>query len=124
MDALTGSNVEDLWDSTEGRAIMEHIINDFVHVTTMAESVPVIMFIPRISNWKDGRTVSGYQNFKEEVLAREFSEVTVIDVYEAEFDEARFSILPYRGHANPYGNQVIAEHVANRIAETVMRVNN
>jgi len=90
----------------------------------MATSIPVIMFIPTIRNWEDSRTVPGYRNFKEEVLAREFGNVTVIDVYEAEFDEARFSILPYRGHPNPYGNQVIAEHVANRISETVMRVKN
>jgi len=123
-DALTGSNVSDLWDSTEGRAIMGHIINDYLHVTEMAESIPVIMFIPSIKNWEDGRTVPGYQNFKEEVLAREFREVTVIDVYEAEFDEAKFSILPFRGHPNAYGNTVIAEHVANRIAEKIMRVNN
>ena len=119
MDTLTGSRIEDLWDTMEGTAIMQHIINDFVHITQIAQSIPVIMFIPSTRKWENGRTVPRYWNFKEEILDGGFEDLTVIDVYEAPFDEARFSILPFRGHPSTYGNRVMAEHVAKNIAEGV-----
>ena len=87
IDTLPGASI-DLWDSTEGRAIMQHILNEFLRVTKMVNSTPVIMFMPRTRDWKDGRIAPGYWKFKEDVVKREYGTLTVIDIYEAEFDEA------------------------------------
>ncbi len=75
------------------------------------------MFILNLAEWKAGRTTPHYVRFKFDVLYREFPHLTVIDVYETTFDEKRFNILPFVGHASPYGTKVIAEHVAAELSE-------
>jgi hypothetical protein len=42
-------------------------------------------------------------------------ELEVVDVFEAEFERERFNIRPFDGHASPYGNQIIAQLLAERI---------
>ena len=41
--------------------------------------------------------------------------LTVIDVAKTAFDERRFSLMPFEGHASVYGNTVIADTVLERL---------
>ena len=47
-----------------------------------------------------GRLEPGYDKFKMQIqLERTFRDLVVIDVYDAAFDESRFNVVPFEGHA-------------------------
>ena len=49
------------------------------------------------------------------MLPKALPDLAVIDVSNAEFDEEKFNILAYNGHASPYGNKVIGDYVAKKL---------
>lgn len=109
---------ESIWHTKEGRNIMEYILMDFVSDTKANGSIPVILFIPNVNeHWSSGRTQPPYLEFKNYFLDKHINKVTVLDVYDAEFDESKFNIIPFKGHASAYGNQSIAKYVTARLTK-------
>ncbi|UCC15062.1 MAG: hypothetical protein JSW21_03690 [Gammaproteobacteria bacterium] len=106
-----------LWTTQEGRLVAQHIVQEFYTATITRGSIPVVLFIPDIRDWKDGRKIPPYHEFRTRLSEHETEVPFTIDIYEAEFDESRFSILPFQGHPSPYGNQVIASHVFSELRE-------
>ena len=100
----------ELWDSPEGRAILNYLLDDFEQSARAAGTRPALLFIPVVNNWAEGRVAPRYANFLREERLQDSSFI-VIDVADAEFDLARFSILPFRGHPSVFGNEVIAGHI-------------
>ena len=87
--------------------IIRHLLREFTHVAQAKGSVPVLLFIPQVgSDWSQGRLEPGYHKFKTQIqLERAFRDLVVIDVYDAAFDESRFSVVPFEDHASVYDNQ-------------------
>ena len=86
------------------------MLDDFEQSARAAGTRPALLFIPVVNNWAEGRAAPRYANFLQEERLQDSSFI-VIDVADAEFDLARFSILPFRGHPSVFGNEVIAGHI-------------
>ena len=102
---------EDIWNRPEGREVMLHLLRDFVASARKVDTRPILVLIPRVKNWRHGRTDPAYGRFLTEDLLPESLNMIIIDLSEFAFDEERFNILPYRGHPSPYGNRFIAERI-------------
>ena len=96
---------------------MRQILSEFSAAARELNTKPVVLFIPDVWRWNEGRKPPPYQDFKETVIKEEFPEILVIDVSDAEFDDAKFNIRSYRGHPSVYGNRVIAAHVADQLRQ-------
>ncbi|MGD8394493.1 MAG: hypothetical protein PVF43_03335 [Candidatus Eiseniibacteriota bacterium] len=101
-----------LWDRPEGHRVMAAIVADFVATATAAGTHPVLLLIPPVNKWREGREPPRYTAFRDTVLGTRFPTLTVVDLFDAPFDEARFNVVPFAGHASPYGNSVIARELA------------
>ena len=111
---------ESIWSTQEGRIVVKHILDEFYKATIENDSVPVVLFIPVVNDWKDGRKIPPYHEIRTLLLEDGSKDLFVIDIYDADFDESRFSIQPFQGHPSPYGNQVIASHVASKLKELTL----
>ena len=98
--------------------VVEHILKEFITLTKANDSIPVILFIPRIGqHWSSGRKQPEYYEFKKHFLNKHMNDVTVLDIYDAGFDEKRFNIMPFKGHASAYGNQTIAKYITDSLTD-------
>jgi len=94
------------WDSPRVRSIMKALIKEFVATSNNYNIRPVILFLsfgkPR-----------PYSSFVAE-LRKEYhtQAIDVIDIANADFDLTKVRIKPDEGHASPYGNEVVAKHIA------------
>jgi lysophospholipase L1-like esterase len=93
--------------------VMRHIVDRFVVGARERGSTPLLLFIPYKERLKPGSWPT-YLAFVAETRTRH-PELEVVDVFEAEFERERFNIRPFDGHASPYGNQIIAQLLAERI---------
>jgi len=108
---------EPIWNTQEGSVVVKHILEEFYKVTVENDSIPIVVFIPNVNDWKDGRKLPPYRTIKNQLLEDESKSLFVIDIYDADFDESRFSIKPFQGHPGPYGNKVIASNIASKLKE-------
>ena len=100
-----------VWDSHEGRQVMMHLLKNFALEANNYGTRPVVIFIPRVNEWSNGRKPPHYANFLTDVLQPANLDLTIIDISKAEFNEEKFSTLPFKGHPSMYGNQVIAKTI-------------
>jgi len=98
-----------LWNTEEGRAVMHYLVDKFVALTTEARSLPILLFIPRGSSLRESESAR-YALFKKEIKSR-YTNLAIMDVMDLPFEKKRFNIQPYRMHASPYGNEVIARGI-------------
>jgi hypothetical protein len=101
-----------LWERPEGHLILRHILTEFVTTANAVGSQPVLLLVPPVSRWAEGRVTPRYAAFFDSTLSGPLADLLVIDLADAEFDETRFNIAPFTNHASPYGNQIIAREVA------------
>lgn len=102
-----------LWDSVEGRAIMNDLVNRFAVVARANGSEPLLLLIPSSATlYKE--MPPGYAGFAAEIRERR-PEMAVVDVAEEEFSRPEFNITPFHGHPSPYGNRVIASALARTV---------
>jgi lysophospholipase L1-like esterase len=101
---------QQLWDSVEGRAIMNDLVDRFVAQVRTKGSEPVLLFIPS-SATLFREIAPGYAGFAAEIRQRH-PKMTVVDVAEQEFSRPEFNVGPFKGHPSPYGNRVIASALA------------
>jgi hypothetical protein len=106
-----------IWEDEEGRFVLEHILEEFSAIAGTDGVIPVVVFIPEVRRWKDGRIEPRYAEFKEEFWVDSRHDILAIDVADAEFDESRFLINGFEGHTSPYGNRVIANHIFEKLEE-------
>lgn len=106
---------EFIWTSEEGVQVARHIIEQFRESAVEHGSIPVVLFIPHVNGWENGRKSPPYLEVKNQLLKDAKNDLVIIDIYDAEFDEERFSIRPFKGHPSAYGNGVIAAHVASEL---------
>ena len=99
-----------LWDSVEGRAVMNGLVDRFFAQARAKGSEPVLLFMPSTATLYKGVT-PGYAGFAAEIRERH-PKMTVIDIAEQEFSRTEFNVAPFRGHPSPYGNRVIASALA------------
>jgi hypothetical protein len=92
---------------------MDRIVELFIQTTREAGSAPFVLFLPSRNTMRAGLPPR-YARFRDELRARH-PELPVVDVREADFDHSRFNLRPFEGHASPYGNQVIARVLEERI---------
>ena len=92
---------------------MLYLLRRFVEHAGEHGTRAVVLLIPEIHEWKDGRLPPSYGDFVEQVLAPERLDLTIVDVAAADFDARRFSVAPFSGHASAYGNRVIASDLHN-----------
>jgi hypothetical protein len=109
-----------IWNTDEGRHLMLYLLSRFAEHARKHGTRGVVLLIPEIHEWKDGRVPPGYGDFLDQVLVPERLGLTIVDVAAHEFDAERFSIAPFAGHASAYGNRVIADAVlgALRVMDT------
>jgi hypothetical protein len=103
----------DLWRSPSATQLLRALIDDFVATAKERAATPVILFIPAAP--RPG-TVPPYVPFVKQLRHDLPRSVLVVDVAEASFDPQRFSVRLFAGHASPYGNRVIADHVRAALA--------
>jgi hypothetical protein len=108
---------ESIWSTQEGDLIANHIIKEFYTAARDGGSIPIVLFIPNVKKWKRGRARPPYYEIRERLKESGHKSPIMIDIYDAEFDESRFSILPFQGHSSPYGNKIIAAHIASKLKE-------
>lgn len=108
-----------IWDTDEGRAVMLHLLREFAAGASQHSTRPVLLLIPDVNDWRDGRLRADYADFVEGPLARAGLDLDVVDLADATFDESRFSIKPFEGHASAYGNGVIAEALLARLGPRI-----
>ena len=108
---------ESIWSTEEGRLVANHIINNFNRAAIENRTTPIVLFIPRVNAWKDGRKKPPYHAVKMQLEKNIEDGPLIIDVADANFDESKFSILAFKGHPSPYGNQVIAAQIAKKLGE-------
>lgn len=108
--AISGSDLN-IWDTHEGRQVMMHLLRNFVLEANLHGTRPVVILIPRVNEWSNGRKPPHYANFLADVLQPAHLDLTIIDISKAEFDEAKFSTLPFKGHPSRYGNQIISKAI-------------
>lgn len=107
------------WRSGEAVDLILMEILEFVVTAEKQGAFPVLLFIPHLTTkWSDGNAEEEYayliprlRKFYEPDRAR------IIDVAEAEFDVRRFNVRPFLGHASPFGNRVIANHLKASISD-------
>lgn len=99
------------WQDDHAVALMSAIVDRFVAVAEAAGAYPVVLFIPDVRLWRDGRRAPRYESFKHD-LKRHHPDVLVIDIAEHEFREDLFNVVPFGGHASAYGNRQIARILA------------
>ena len=103
---------QDLWNEPAAVRTLDGIVEEFVQLSQAHGFRPVLVMIPMpqdLQRHEQGRP-SYYQEFAR-ALVRYGDRLTVVDVLSRNFDTGRFNLEPYRGHASPYGNQVIADAV-------------
>ena len=113
----TAKKYDSIWNTQEGRLVFNHILDEFYNATTDHDSIPVVVFIPSVNNWEEGRKIPPYWEIKNLLLEDVRKNPFVIDIYDADFDESKFSIRPFKGHPSPIGNKVIASHIASRLED-------
>jgi len=104
-----------IWSTREGTLVAKHILDRFYEIAIANNSIPVVLFIPNVNDWKNGRKTPQYHDVKTLLFKDGSTSPLVIDIYDADFDESRFSVRPFEGHPSPYGNQVISSHVASEL---------
>lgn len=105
------------WDTDEGRAVISYLLHRFAAGARRHGTRPVVLLLPETFEWQHGRTKPQYRDFVEHDLRDAGLDLTIVDVANAEFDESRFSIAPFTGHASPYGNRVIAGALLSEIGD-------
>jgi hypothetical protein len=100
-----------LWQDERAAELMSMIISRFVATVKAAGVTPIILFIPDVRLWGEGRRAPEYENFKDELRHRN-PDLLVVDIAEHDFEEERFNIVPFAGHASAYGNEQIARILA------------
>ncbi|MBI5684086.1 MAG: SGNH/GDSL hydrolase family protein [Verrucomicrobia bacterium] len=103
-----------LWQTPEGAMAMDDVLDRYLETSQRRGITPVVLFIPDVQRWKDGRRQPQYTNYARGLKTRKPS-LTVVDIAEAEFEPARFNVSRFKGHASVYGNRVIASHLTPRI---------
>jgi hypothetical protein len=98
---------------------MLYLLRRFVAHAKQHGTQPVVLLIPEIHRWRDGRAAPRYDEFVERVLPLAKLDAVVVDVAKAEFDERRFSVAPFEGHASAYGNRVIAGTLLDRLGDAL-----
>ena len=106
-----------VWDIPEGRAVMFHILTEFTDLAIQHGRRPILVMIPKTSDWSHRRKTPAYKAFLREVSAKAHSNLLIVDIDDARFDERNFNLLPFRGHASTYGNDVIATAVLQRVGQ-------
>ncbi len=104
-----------LWDTHEGKEIMKALVKRFVQVVREKGSVPMILFIPGPWTLKSERPAL-YEAVKGS-LREQYADMLILDVAEREFDRSNFNILPFKGHASPYGNRIIADMIVEALGD-------
>jgi len=99
------------WRDDDAVRLMSAIVDRFIAAAEAARVYPVVVLIPDVRLWRNGRREPGYGSFKRD-LRRRHSALLVIDIAEHEFREDLFNVLPFRGHASAYGNSEIARILA------------
>ena len=102
-----------LWDSVEGRAVMNNLVDRFVAQVRAKGSEPVLLFIPSSATLYR-EVAPGYAGLAAEIRERH-PEMAVIDIAEEEFSRTDFNVTPFHGHPSPYGNRVIASALAREL---------
>jgi hypothetical protein len=106
-----------VWNTDQGREVMLHLLRRFEAGAKQHGTRGVVLLIPETHEWKNGRVPAHYADFLANVLPGEIFDLVIVDIAEAPFDEHRFSVKPFEGHASAYGNRVIAETVLEGLGE-------
>lgn len=109
-----------LWDEERPTEMMRVIIDRFYGLSVEYGFTPVVLFIPEIHGLRmkqEGKT-PGYAEFLARLEADYAGKgLVAVDVFEEDFDPAKFSKVPFAGHASPYGDRVIANAVYGKIKD-------
>ena len=109
LDELEPGKPFPLWQRAEGLAVMHHIVDDFRRTAQDAGSLPLVLFIPHNRSLERPGPPS-YAAFMA-ALRERHEDLILVDVAAQDFERDRFNVAPYRGHASPYGNRVIAKAI-------------
>lgn len=109
-----------IWNTVEGRAVMAHLLHEFATSAAAHSTRPVLLLIPDVNDWSKGRLPADYVDFVEGPLAAAALDLQVVDIARFAFDESRFSIKPFEGHASAYGNTLIAAALLERLGPSLI----
>ncbi len=121
---LLGIRHFDFWSRPDATALMAAMVGDFIATATAREAIPVVLFLPLVKqSWDKGSRAGPYAAFLRRLRNRHAGGRTLfVDIAEARFEAASFNVTPYSGHPSPYGNRVIADHLAQALAEALDRI--
>jgi hypothetical protein len=109
FELVDHTDLHRLYASDEGRERLLYALREFAALTTARNAEPVVLFIPTPGELRGPRERVSYAGFVAALRARpDVGRLRVLDLLDFDFDRERFNTLPYRGHASPYGNRVIA----------------
>lgn len=105
-----------LWRTREGEMAMDYVLDRFLETSQRRGVTPIILFVPNVQKWKDGRRQPKYADYVRRLKTRR-PPLTVVDIAEADFEPALFNVSRFKGHASAYGNRIIASHLSLRIKD-------
>ncbi len=108
----------DLYADPDAVARLDAVIAELQRLAAAYDFVPVLVFLPEPSELRrfTAERRTRYARYLDDVRRHAAgSRLVVIDLLEHDFDAARFNRRPFADHPSPYGNQVIAEVVAEGI---------
>jgi len=115
----TPRHLINIWNTGEGREVMLYLLRQFAAHAQQQQTRAVLLLIPDVNAWRDGRRAPAYAEFVRGDLARARLNLSVLDLAETDFDAQRFSLKPYEGHASAYGNGVIADTVLEHLGAAI-----
>jgi hypothetical protein len=108
----------DLYADRGAVARLDGVLAELQQLADANDFVPVVLFLPEpveLKRFVAGRRTS-YRTYVEGVRRRAAgSRLVVVDLLDHPFDAPRFNRRPFADHPSPYGNQVIADVVAEAV---------
>ena len=111
---------DNLWNVPEARATMDAVVDAFVAEADRRGIRPVILFLPRI-RMETAENRAGwapeYSAYLDALKTRyDGRGVAILDVADAEFEPEKMHVRLFDGHYSPYGNEVVARFLYERLA--------
>ncbi len=107
---------EPTWNTSEVQELMNAVILEFIRISKKEKIIPIILFF-------SARTYPNYNlyisNLRKQIVV---DDALIIDFSESPaFDPSKIRITKTAGHLSAHGNELVAEYLAQRLSETLLR---
>ena len=107
------------WHDDLKTRLMDKIINRFYKLSKLHNTIPIIIFIPRLKKVEPPQYLNYYKELKERYIGR----MDILNIFVPDDQKKDFNILPFKGHASTVGNKIISNTIYNHIIDSGYTLN-